>query len=115
MRRGSDRSGLVSKSPMWWPPSKVAGRYLTPFLAAEAGYDTDSQSLEERPAAGGDPTEATAERDDVVSFALSLADADADAREFHGPCDGWKWWRISSSSCRPGTKRSGRRGGPLAH
>jgi sulfide:quinone oxidoreductase len=23
--------------PLWWPPAKIVGRYLTPFLAAELG------------------------------------------------------------------------------
>jgi sulfide:quinone oxidoreductase len=27
----------VEETPLWWPPSKIAGRYLAPFLAAHAG------------------------------------------------------------------------------
>jgi sulfide:quinone oxidoreductase len=29
--------GRVDETPLWWPPSKIAGRYLAPFLAAHAG------------------------------------------------------------------------------
>jgi sulfide:quinone oxidoreductase len=29
--------GRVDAEPLWWPPSKIAGRYLAPFLAAHAG------------------------------------------------------------------------------
>lgn len=31
-----DRS-TVGEQPLWWPPSKIAGRYLSPFLASHAG------------------------------------------------------------------------------
>jgi len=29
--------GVASEQLMWWPPGKVAGRYLAPFLAGEVG------------------------------------------------------------------------------
>jgi sulfide:quinone oxidoreductase len=32
-RGGAGDTSAVSKLPLWWPPSKIAGRYLTPFLA----------------------------------------------------------------------------------
>ena len=25
--------------PLWWPPGKIVGRYLTPFLAEHLGLD----------------------------------------------------------------------------
>jgi sulfide:quinone oxidoreductase len=28
-------SGIVDREPLWWPPAKVAGLHLTPFLAAQ--------------------------------------------------------------------------------
>ena len=28
---------VVDTEPLWWPPAKIVGRYLTPFLAAELG------------------------------------------------------------------------------
>jgi sulfide:quinone oxidoreductase len=31
------RSSVVDMQPLWWPPSKVVGRYLSPFLATQLG------------------------------------------------------------------------------
>jgi sulfide:quinone oxidoreductase len=28
---------VVDTEPLWWPPAKIVGRYLTPFLAAKLG------------------------------------------------------------------------------
>jgi sulfide:quinone oxidoreductase len=28
---------IVDTEPLWWPPAKIVGRYLTPFLATELG------------------------------------------------------------------------------
>jgi sulfide:quinone oxidoreductase len=33
---GMGRS-VVDTEPLWWPPAKIVGRYLTPFLAAQLG------------------------------------------------------------------------------
>ena len=33
---GADKSDSVSETPIWWPPTKIVGRRLTPFLAALA-------------------------------------------------------------------------------
>jgi sulfide:quinone oxidoreductase len=33
---GTDRS-VVDTEPLWWPPAKIVGRYLAPFLAAQVG------------------------------------------------------------------------------
>jgi hypothetical protein len=27
--------------PLWWPPAKIVGRYLAPFLAEHLGLSTD--------------------------------------------------------------------------
>jgi sulfide:quinone oxidoreductase len=32
---GEGESGGVSLRPLWWPPSKIAGRYLAPYLTAQ--------------------------------------------------------------------------------
>jgi sulfide:quinone oxidoreductase len=31
--RGRGDAGTVSTEPLWWPPAKIAGRHLAPFLA----------------------------------------------------------------------------------
>jgi sulfide:quinone oxidoreductase len=40
--RGDGRPGVggsVSPEPLWWPPAKVAGRHLAPFLSSLTGVD----------------------------------------------------------------------------
>jgi sulfide:quinone oxidoreductase len=38
---GKGRS-LVDTEPLWWPPAKIVGRYLTPFLAQHLGLSIPS-------------------------------------------------------------------------
>ena len=33
---------LVDTQPLWWPPAKIVGRYLTPFLAEHLGLSRES-------------------------------------------------------------------------
>ena len=46
----SGGAGLASVEPLWWPPAKIVGRYLAPFLAerggAEAAADPPSAGIE---------------------------------------------------------------------
>jgi CBS domain-containing protein len=42
MSGGDEESEWVSESPIWWPPTKIAGRRLAPFLASLAGEDVRS-------------------------------------------------------------------------
>ncbi len=32
---------VVASDPLWWPPSKIVGRYLAPFLAAYGGLEIE--------------------------------------------------------------------------
>ena len=34
---GQGETSSIAADPLWWPPSKVAGRYLAPFLAGLVG------------------------------------------------------------------------------
>ena len=34
--------------PLWWPPAKIVGRYLAPFLAAELGFTAPDEHLDHR-------------------------------------------------------------------
>ncbi len=36
---GFGETSVVATEPLWWPPAKIVGRYLAPFLAAFAGVD----------------------------------------------------------------------------
>jgi sulfide:quinone oxidoreductase len=44
--RSEDATSLVDTQPLWWPPAKIVGRYLSPFLAEQLGLAT---TLEEPP------------------------------------------------------------------
>jgi hypothetical protein len=30
-------TSVVDTEPLWWPPAKIVGRHLAPFLAAQLG------------------------------------------------------------------------------
>ena len=34
-------SSTIDTEPLWWPPAKIVGRYLAPFLAAHAGISEE--------------------------------------------------------------------------
>jgi sulfide:quinone oxidoreductase len=35
--RSEEDSSVVDTQPLWWPPAKIVGRYLSPFLAQQLG------------------------------------------------------------------------------
>jgi sulfide:quinone oxidoreductase len=37
LRGGWGPVSEAAREPLWWPPGKIAGRYLAPFLAEQAG------------------------------------------------------------------------------
>jgi len=68
--------GEVSSRALWWPPGKIAGRYLAPYLADARALGVDAQPMRDRtsfrsvePGAGND----------AVALALMLAEEDAAA------------------------------------
>ena len=72
--------GQVSGRALWWPPGKVAGRYLAPYLADARPVDLGSETLRDRaPAAGTSPT---ADRDEAYQLALLLAEQDAEMGDY---------------------------------
>jgi sulfide:quinone oxidoreductase len=38
-----DEASEASAEPLWWPPAKIVGRYLAPFLARTAGMEPPSE------------------------------------------------------------------------
>jgi sulfide:quinone oxidoreductase len=44
---GGPRTGEVSERPLWWPPSKIAGRYLAPYLLGRDELDLREVSRSE--------------------------------------------------------------------
>jgi sulfide:quinone oxidoreductase len=45
---GDDSS--ISLEPLWWPPAKIVGRYLAPFLAEAAGVEPPPEPVADRAA-----------------------------------------------------------------
>lgn len=69
-------SSAETERPLWWPPSKVAGRYLAPYLAVGRSEQVGRQLTDLEPLLGDD-TEAEPDHRDAVGLALTMADADA--------------------------------------
>jgi sulfide:quinone oxidoreductase len=42
-----DDAGAAERQALWWPPTKIAGRYLSPFLAGLDGADADAEGRPE--------------------------------------------------------------------
>lgn len=70
----------ASPRALWWPPAKVAARYLGPYLATARPPQLSTEPLTDRAAPGPDapPPDASA----AVDLALALADADASWGDF---------------------------------
>jgi sulfide:quinone oxidoreductase len=83
--RSHGLTGAASRSALWWPPAKVAGRYLAPYLAARAGYEIPERPLKDLdPPPGDDPTDTASGHEDVVGLALASAEVDAREQDFPG-------------------------------
>jgi sulfide:quinone oxidoreductase len=41
---GAGDASAASPEPLWWPPAKIVGRYLAPFLGAVAGVQTPPEA-----------------------------------------------------------------------
>ena len=44
-RAGDDST--ISEQALWWPPDKIAGRYLAPYLSSQAGEAADVMPKDE--------------------------------------------------------------------
>lgn len=69
----------VSFAPLWWPPGKIAGRYLAPYLAHPGDPALTRSPLVDRLAAGEaeESDDARAEEHEAVELLLEMADANA--------------------------------------
>jgi len=72
--------GELAAEPLWWPPTKIAGRYLGPYLAHAA--DEGAIAQPERDATGADPTETQAGHREARELALTFALADANSDDY---------------------------------
>ena len=44
LRHEEDGASVMDTQPLWWPPGKIVGRYLSPFLAEHLGLAAGSQT-----------------------------------------------------------------------
>ena len=80
-----DELSAAGAEVLWWPPGKIAGRYLAPYLAVHWGGEQPPPPLEDLEAAhGSDGVQAQADHRDAVELALTCADADARWRDYKG-------------------------------
>jgi sulfide:quinone oxidoreductase len=79
---GSDEASAAGAAPLWWPPAKIAARYLAPYLG---GRGKEEQVLEDVPALHGeDLAESGFDHQEAVELALASADADARWKDYAG-------------------------------
>jgi sulfide:quinone oxidoreductase len=76
----------VTSEPLWWPPEKIAGRYLAPYLAEQ--HDLAGIGELSRHAAGPDAAQA---REEQRELALSFAHSDAQWGDYHSAL---RWLQI---------------------
>lgn len=82
--RAEDSVSEVSFQPLWWPPSKIAGRYLAPYLARPDDPPLYRPPFADRPAPAEPESaeQAKADEREAVELLLALADASARREEF---------------------------------
>jgi len=78
--RGADAA--AAGRALWWPPTKLAGRYLGPRIAHALGEESGEELVDLDPAAAPAADEAKHRR--AVSLLLATADGDARIGDFEG-------------------------------
>jgi sulfide:quinone oxidoreductase len=66
----------IAANPLWWPPSKVAGRYLAPYLAGHTPLSR-GETLQDRPPSSEDPGGLAQAHEEARELALTFAERDA--------------------------------------
>lgn len=84
LRCGADGDSVAASSILWWPPAKVGGKLLGPYLAKRSGHDEiASSSLKDTdPPPMDDPTHIDPGHEDAFAMALASAQAEADEGEY---------------------------------
>ena len=72
--------GEVSGRALWWPPGKVAGRHLAPYLATARPVNLAAEPLLDRTPEG---QSSALDRDEALQLALLLAEEDARVGDYH--------------------------------
>lgn len=85
-RHSEAAASAASDQPLWWPPAKITGRYLAPYLATARPNPLASEPLTDRVALRGSAPGDT-ERQDALELALLLADGDAGWGDYRSALD----------------------------
>ena len=75
-RLTAQEASAAAGQALWWPPAKIAGRYLAPYLATARPSPLAAGLLADRVPVPGSPT-SDEEQQDALALALLLADCDA--------------------------------------
>jgi sulfide:quinone oxidoreductase len=75
LRRTPRSASSAASQPLWWPPAKIAARYLSPFLATARPQPLRSELLTDRVAVRSQ-TVSDEEFNDALELALLLAECD---------------------------------------
>jgi hypothetical protein len=120
IRRTSPAASLASGQALWWPPAKIAGRYLGPYLATARADVLGSDVLSDRaPIPGGGDAEA--EQHDAVELALLLAECDARWGDYSSALDALSTAEMLTGTLAPEYEAKRREwqaaeiGAPLVH
>jgi sulfide:quinone oxidoreductase len=76
VRRARPEASTAADQALWWPPAKVAGRYLAPYLSTARPAPLSAAVLADRVPVPGPPV-SDEEQQDALELALLLADSDA--------------------------------------
>jgi sulfide:quinone oxidoreductase len=87
-----EETSTAGRNVLWWPPGKIAARYLAPYLAGrtEGGLPPPLDDVETL--LGEDAEVAEADRTAALELAYTAADADAGWRDFESAL---KWLEVA--------------------
>ncbi len=90
----SDReaTSTAGRSVLWWPPGKIAARYLAPYLAGRTGGGRPPPLDDVEALLGEDAEAAEADRTAALELALTAADADAGWEDYDSAL---KWLEVA--------------------
>ena len=103
--------GQLASTPLWWPATKIAGRYVGPYLA-RTGPPQSAEPLETPTGAHDGPREVLASHREARELALSFALADANSEDYPRRCGGWRWWSSSTGASARLRREARRVAGP---
>jgi sulfide:quinone oxidoreductase len=73
--RTAEQSVEMAHNPLWWPPGKVAGRYLAPYLAGQSPL-TGDRTLADLAPSSRDAASVQGIHDEARALALTFAERD---------------------------------------